>query len=307
MKAVICTKYGPPEVLQLGEVEKPTPKGNELLVKVHSSTVSAGVLWVRNGKHPDSRFFTLMIRLMFGFNVPGNPVLGYEFSGEVEAAGKNVTLFKTGDKVFGTTTGLKQGAYAEYVCVPERWSQGVVAVMPDNLSFDEAAAIPVGAMAALQLLRKANIREGQKALVYGASGSVGTYAVQLAKYFGAKVTGVCSGANLDLIKSIGAGSTIDYTTEDFLTKEQEYDVIFDAVGKISPSKCRKILKKNGAYISVKSVTNEKTEYLTFLKELIESGKLKPVIDKRYPLEQIIEAHRYADTGHKRGNVVIKIK
>jgi NADPH:quinone reductase-like Zn-dependent oxidoreductase len=307
MKAVICTKYGASEVLRVKEIEKPVPKVNEVLVKVYSSTVSAGVLWVRSGKHPDLRFFTWMIRLMFGFNKSRNPVLGYEFSGEVEAAGNHVTLFKTGDKVFGITTGLKQGAYTEYACVPERWSRGVIAVMPGNLSFDEAAAIPVGAMTALQLLRKANIREGQRALVHGASGSVGTYAVQLAKYFGATVTGVCSGVNRDLIKSIGADSVIDYTTENFLAKEREYDVVFDAAGKISSSTCRKILKKNGSFVSVKSVTNEKREYLTFLGELIEAGKLRPVIEKCYPLEQIVEAHGHAGTGHKKGNVVIRMR
>ena len=296
MRAIIYTKYGPPEVLQVEEVEKPVPKENEILVKVHASTVSAGVLWVRNGRHPDSKFFTLMVRLMFGLTKPKNPILGYEFSGEVEVIGKNVELFKNGDKVFGTTTGLKNGTYAEYVTLPEKRNQGIVAKMPANLSFEEAAAVPIGGITALQILRKANIQSNQKVLIYGASGSVGTYAVQIAKYFGAEVTGVCSSANLDLISSIGADKVIDYTIEDFTQHRDVYDVVFDAVGKISASKCKGVLKKNGFYLSVKSVTNEKIEYLTFLTRLIELEKINPVIDKIYPMGQIIDAHKYVELG-----------
>jgi NADPH:quinone reductase-like Zn-dependent oxidoreductase len=306
MKAVVYKNYGPPDVLVLMDVEKPKAKDNEMLIKVYASTVSAGVLWVRSGKHPDSKFFTFMIHVMCGMFNPKKPILGYEFSGEVEMVGKNVTRFKKGDKVFGTTTGLKQGAYAEYVCVPEKWGQGIVALMPANLSFAEAAAVPIGGITALQVLRKANIQTGHKVLIYGASGSVGTYAVQLAKYFKAEVTGVCSTSNLELIRSIGADIAIDYTSRDFIKTGQVYDVIFDAVGKITPALCRNILKKNGHYLSVKAITNEKTEYLAFLKELIESKKIKPVIDKIYPMERIVEAHQYVEHGHKKGNVVIAI-
>ncbi len=306
MKAAVYYEYGPPNVLQLSTVARPVPKKKEILVKVHASTVSAGTRWIRTGRHPDSKIFTFMLRLMFGITKPKQPVLGFEFSGVVEEVGKEVTLFRKGDPVYGTTTGLKNGAYADYVCVPEKWSQGVVALKPDALTFEEAAALPIGGMTALQLLRKAPIKKGNTILIYGASGSVGTYAVQLAKSFGATVTAVSSTANMELVKSIGADEAIDYTKKDTTYLGAKFDVVFDAVGKLPKLDLNSILKKGGQFISVKTLTNEKVEYLKCIELVIGDGYLKPVIDRVYPLAQIVEANEYVDTGHKKGNVVIKI-
>ena len=307
MKAMVYTEYGPPDVLQLKDVEKPAPKDNEVLVKVYASTVTSGVLWARSGKHPDSKLFTLALRLMFGIRRPRKTILGYEFSGEIETTGRDVRRFRTGDKVFGTTTGLMNGAYAKYVCIPEEWQQGVIAEKPANLSYEEAAVIPIGGMTALDILRNGKIQEGQTILIYGASGSVGTYAVQLARHFGAQVTGVCSTANLEMVRSLGAQRVLDYTKEDFVGDGRVYDVFFDAVGKISRAQVKRSLKENGTYLSITSPTSEKTEYLTYLRELIEAGKVRPVIDRRYSLEQAAEAHRYVEKGHKKGNVVIAVE
>ncbi|MFX0136820.1 MAG: NAD(P)-dependent alcohol dehydrogenase [Candidatus Hodarchaeota archaeon] len=307
MKAMVYTRYGGPDVFNLKEVEKPTPKDNEILVKIQAASVNAGVQIVRRGIHPTSKFFTLMCRIMYGFTKPRKQIIGYELAGEVIEVGKDITEFKKGDRVYGTTTGLKQGAYAEYVCLPEDWKAGMVAKIPANMTYEEATVVPIGASSALNFLRKANIQSGHKALIYGASGSNGTYAIQLAKYFGAEVTGVCGTKNLELVKSLGADKVIDYTKEDFSENDERYDVVFDAVGKASPSKCKKVLTPNGKFVTVeKGYSNEKKEYLLLFNELIESGKLKPVIDRSYPLEQLVDAHAYVDKGHKIGNVVITL-
>lgn len=300
MKAIVCAKHGPPNVLQLKEVEKPSPRKNEVLIKVHASTVTQGDLMLRK-LHP------LMFIPMRLFGIRRKRIPGHEFAGVIESVGASVNRFKAGDQVFGTTTGLGAGANAEYICLPEEWKSGVLAYKPNNISFEEASALPVGGMTALYILQKGNIKKGSKVLIYGASGSVGTYAVQLAKHhFETEVTGVCSTANMRMVKSLGADHVIDYTKEDISQNGQRYDIVFDAVGKMSSAQGEKLLKENGVFLTVQTTTEEEIDNLVTLKKLVEENVITAFIDKRFPLAQTAEAHKYVETGRKRGNVVITV-
>ena len=336
MKAVTYKEYGPPEVLHLTQVEKPTPRENEILIKVHATSIGFGDLTVRRFGEVSPREFNMPLpmwllgRASFGFSKPKHRILGHEFAGEVEAVGDKVKLFKMGDEVFGFL-GDRMGADAEYACMPEG---GAVTMKPANMTYEEAAVVPYGAFIALNLLRKAHIQPGEKVLINGASGGIGSAALQIAKHHGAKVTGVCGTPRLDFVRALGADNVIDYTVEDFTQNGENYDLIFDVLGRSSFSRCKNSLTENGRYLlaSFKSrdlfdmlwtsiagslpgrQTNKKVicalalpermEDLAQVKELIEAGVIKADIDKRFPLDQTAEAHRYVESGHKKGHIAI---
>lgn len=326
MKAIVWTKYGPPDVLKLKEVSKPAPKDDEVLIKIHTATVTAGDTEIRSLKAPMG--LGILMRLYIGVVRPKRITIpGMELAGEIERVGKDVKSFKVGDHIFGTP-GFKMGAYAEYVCLPEKTENGVLAIKPANINFEEAACVTVGGMESLHFLRKGNITKGEKVLINGAGGSIGTFGVQLAKHYGATVTAVDSTGKLEMLRNIGADSVIDYTKEDFTKRNETFDVIFDVVGKSHFSRSVRMLNQNGRYLIanpriskiirgkltskkdgrkvITTLANYKTEDLNLLKELIEGGKIRSVIDRTYPLEKVPEAHRYVETGQKIGNVVITV-
>ena len=330
MKAMVYHEYGPPDVLQLKEVEKPAPKDNEILIRIRATPVNIGDIWARNFKEITPSRFTmpfplwLPARMYFGFTKPRINILGSEFAREIEAVGKDAKRFGKGDQVFGYR-GQSMGTNAEYLCMAE---DELVAFKPANMSYAEAASVPYGGLTALNLLRKVNIQPGQKVLINGASGGIGSAAVQLAKYYGAEVTGVCATPRLEFVKSLGADKVIDYTKEDFTKNGETYDLIFDILGKSSFSRCKSSLKQNGRYLLASfkmkqlfqmlwtsligdrkvicALSSENPKDLIFIKELVEAGKIKSIIDRRYPLEQIAEAHRYIEEGYKKGSVVITV-
>jgi NADPH:quinone reductase-like Zn-dependent oxidoreductase len=296
MKAVVYEKYGSPDVLELKEIDKPTPKENEVLIKTHATTVSAGDWRLRKAD-------PFLARLFNGLLKPRRvKILGFELAGVIEEVGKKVQHLKRGDAIFASC-GLRFGGYAEYTCLR---ANDLISIKPSNMTFEEAATVPVGGLTALRFLRKNKIKEGDKVLIYGASGSVGTFAVQIARYFRAEVTAVCSTTNINMVTQLGANHVIDYTKTDFLKTETRFDIIFDAVGKTSKSECQRLLKREGKYISVTGTPKSSPDDLLFLKNLIEAGKLITVIDRRYTLEQIRDAHIYVESFRKKGNVVINI-
>ncbi|MBK7219050.1 MAG: NAD(P)-dependent alcohol dehydrogenase [Candidatus Promineofilum sp.] len=308
MKAIIYDHYGPPEVLRLVELPTPAPRDNEVRVRVRATTVTVGDTRMRRFAVPRGQW--LFARLYLGVWRPRRKVLGMELAGDIDAVGQDVTRFKVGDPVFASTFEVNFGGYAEYKCFPE---DGLVAHKPDNLNYEEAAAAVGAGMTALRCLRQGNIRPGQRVLIYGASGAVGTNAVQLARnHFGAEVTGVCSGANGDLVRSLGAAQVIDYTREDFTRRGEKYDVVFDAVARFPPARAAQALTETGVYLNVHKHSDADAgrstgqEELLALQALIEAGQVRPVIDRCYPLEEIVEAHRYVDKGHKRGNLVVQV-
>ena len=303
MQAVVCVKHGSPEFLQIRDVIKPKIQKDEILIKIMATTVTSGDVMLRKQSYLQFLLLWPIARLLFGIKNQRKKILGHEFSGTLELVGKEVTKYKKGDAVFGTT-GFSGGAHAAYISLSEN---SIISLKPKNLSFQEAAAIPIGGICAFHLLKKVNIQSGDNALIYGASGSIGTYAVQLAKYFGANVTGVCSTTNLNLVKSLGVDTVLDYTKSDISQINEKYDLVFDTVGKFPKTKAQKLLTKNGRYVSTHfSPVKEKQEYLNLLRELASKGAVKPIIDKTFSIENIKEAHEYVETGHKKGNVVISI-
>jgi NADPH:quinone reductase-like Zn-dependent oxidoreductase len=313
MKAIECTKYGSPEFLRLCEVEKPRPQNNEVLIKIRATAVTASDCIVRGFKLPRKSTRGILMGLVLGFKKPRNSILGMIVSGEVETAGRNVTRFKKGDSVYGWTlkngVTIRFGTYAEYKCLPEN---SVIVKKPDNVSFEKAAAIPYGALIALHYLKKGKIQQRKNVLIYGASGAIGTSAVQLAKYFGTVVTGVCSTGNLEMVKSLGADSVLDYTKEAPSVVNKDFDLIFDAVGRWKDSKFKQQYKKaltpEGTYISVDDGSPKANiADLELINEIVKEGKFKVIIDKYYSLEEMVEAHRYVDKGHKKGNVIITVQ
>jgi len=308
MKVMVTTKYGPPEVLQITEREKPIPKENEVLIKIHFTTVSVGDIKMR-GLLDLSSGEKLAARMFLGWSKPRKDILGMEVAGEVEAIGSEVTKFKVGDRAFASTFWDGLGGYAQYKCIPE---DSIIATIPGDMSYEQAVPVLGGGLTASKILKKANIQPGQKVLIYGASGNVGTYAVQIAKHLGAIVTGVCSTRNLEMVTELGADSVIDYTTTDFTQSSERYDVVFDAVGKMDSSKRKVSLTETGIYLNVDKdsggvgKSKDHVQYLTFLHELMEAGKLRSVIDSTYRFDKIPEAHEYVEKGRKRGCIVVTV-